>query len=64
MVDDLPATLVVGTGQDGRMRPDQATLDELDRRGVKVEVLRTDEAARRYGELDSSTTAAALHLIC
>jgi len=46
------------------MRPDQATLDELDRRGVKVEVLRTDEAARRYGELDSSTTAAALHLIC
>jgi hypothetical protein len=37
---------------------------ELDRRGVAVECLRTDDAIRRYGELVARRTAAALHLTC
>jgi hypothetical protein len=39
-------------------------LDELARRGVRVEAMPTGEAVRRYGELDPAETAAALHLTC
>jgi hypothetical protein len=46
------------------MRPDPETLDRLRQRGVEVEALPTEEAVRRYGELDPRRTAAALHLTC
>jgi hypothetical protein len=64
VLDELPETLVVGTGADGRMSPDREALDGLRSRGIQVETLRTTEAVRRYGELDPATTAAALHLTC
>jgi hypothetical protein len=64
VLDELPARLVVGTGHDGRMRPDPRALEALRGRGIEVDVLRTDEAVRRYGELDPMSTAAALHLTC
>jgi hypothetical protein len=64
VADELPERLIVGTGHDGRMRPDSEAIDSLTARGVSVEVLPTAEAVRRYGELDSATTAAALHLTC
>jgi hypothetical protein len=63
-LDELPESLVVGTGAYGQMRPDPETLNELRQRGVEVEALPTDEAVRRYGELDPRRTAAALHLTC
>jgi hypothetical protein len=46
------------------MRADSDALDQLRQRGVEVEALPTDEAVRRYGELDPCRTAAALHLTC
>ena len=61
---ELIGTLVLGTGAHGQLRPPQAVLDELARRGVRVEAMPTDEAVRRYGELDPAQTAAALHLTC
>jgi hypothetical protein len=64
VVDELPELLVVGTGAAGQMEPDPATLKTLRDRGVEVEVLRTDEAVRRYGAADPARTAAALHLTC
>jgi hypothetical protein len=64
VLDDLPQTLVVGAGADERMRPDPAALGQLRARGVDVQVLPTDQAVRRYGELDPERTAAALHLTC
>ena len=33
-------------------------------RGIEVEVLPTENAVARYGELDPRSTAAALHLTC
>jgi hypothetical protein len=62
--DELPETLILGTGAYGRLRPPRAVLDELARRGIQVESLPTDEAVRRYGELDERRTAVALHLTC
>ena len=64
VLEELPDRLVVGTGADGRMQPDPECVQRLRERGIVVEVLRTDEAVRRYGELDANRTAAALHLTC
>jgi hypothetical protein len=64
VLEELPERLLVGTGAYGQMRPDPDALDQLRRRGVEVEALPTAEAVRRYGELDPSRTAAALHLTC
>jgi hypothetical protein len=62
--DELPEKLILGTGAHGRLQPAKAVIEELERRGVDVEVMHTDDAVRRYGELDERRTAAALHLTC
>jgi hypothetical protein len=64
VLDELPPRLIVGTGAYGRMRPDPGAVADLRDRGVEVEALPTDEAVRRYGELDPAGAAAALHLTC
>ena len=64
VLDELPERLIVGTGADGRMRPDPGALQQLRAREIEVETLPTPDAVRRYGELDEARTAAALHLTC
>ena len=64
VLDELPTRLIVGTGAQGQMKPDPATLAQLQERGIDVEVLRTDQAVDRYGSLNPAETAAALHLTC
>ncbi len=64
VLDELPEQLLIGTGAQGRMRPDPDAIHQLEARGVMVEVLPTAEAVRRYRELDAKHTAAALHLTC
>jgi hypothetical protein len=64
VLEDLPPRLVVGTGANGRMRPDPATIHQLQDRGLTVEILLTGQAVRRFGELDPAGTAAALHPTC
>lgn len=64
VLDELPERLILGVGVYGRLHPDPAVIAELERRGTAVECLRTDEAVRRYAELDERRTAAALHLTC
>src|SRR5919198_4130870 len=54
VLDELPPLLVLGTGAYGRMRPDPAAIDELRERGIEVEALPTEEAVRRYGELNAA----------
>jgi hypothetical protein len=64
VLDELPDRLVIGTGADGRLHPDPVTLELLRERGIEVEALPTDEAVRRYAQLNPAETAAALHLTC
>jgi hypothetical protein len=64
VLDELPGRLIVGTGAQGQMKPDPATLVQLRERGIEVEVMRTDEAVQRYGASNPAETAAALHLTC
>lgn len=64
VLDELPERLVLGCGAHGRLVPDPAVIEALERRGVAVEALPTGEAVDRYRELDPARTAAALHLTC
>ena len=64
VLDELPERLIVGTGAEGRMRPDDSMIDALAARGVEVEAMPTGEAVRRFAGLDAERTAAALHLTC
>jgi hypothetical protein len=64
VLEELPERLLVGTGAHGQLRPDPQTLEALRARGIEVEMLPTDDAVLRYGELDPRRTAAALHLTC
>jgi hypothetical protein len=63
-LDELPLRLVVGTGAQGRLEPDPNALQALEERGIDVEVLPTEQAVRRYEELNPAEAAAALHLTC
>ena len=64
VLDELPERLVLGCGADGRLVPDPAVVEALERRGVSVEAMPTGKAVERYRALDPSRTAAALHLTC
>ena len=64
VLEELPSHLVVGTGANGRLRPDPDTILQLQQRGVTVEALPTSQAVRRFGELDPARAAAALQLTC
>lgn len=64
VLDELPARLIIGTGAEGRLKPDPATLLQLKARGIEVEALPTGEAVRSYGAANPAETAAALHLTC
>lgn len=64
VLDELPARLIIGTGADGRLRPDPGTVAALRARGVDVDALPTAEAVRLYGTANPAETAAALHLTC
>ena len=64
VVDELPERLIVGTGAEGRMRPDDSMIDALAARGVEVEAMPTAQAVRRFARLDEGRTAAPLHLTC
>jgi hypothetical protein len=64
VIDELPQRLIVGTGAYGQMLPDPEAIERLHERGIEVEALPTEDAVRRYGELEAAETAAALHLTC
>jgi hypothetical protein len=64
VLDELPERLIVGCGADGRLHPHPSVIEALEKRGIEVEAVPTDEAVRRYEESNPARTAAALHLTC
>ena len=62
--DELPERLILGCGAHGQLKPPQAVIEALEKRGIEVEAVDTAEAVRRYGESEARRTAAALHLTC
>jgi hypothetical protein len=64
VLDELPERLIVGCGADGRLHPHPSVIEALERRGIEVEALPTDQAVQRYERANPARTAAALHLTC
>ncbi len=64
VIEELPPRVVVGSGAYGRLKPDPSVIEELQGRGITVEILPTEDAVNRYRQLDPASTAAALHLTC
>jgi len=67
VLDELPERLIVGCGYSSRLQPDPSVIEALERRGVKVEALPTEDAVARFEELEArnpAAVAAALHLTC
>lgn len=64
VLDELPEHLIVGTGAAEQPRPEAHALRRLRELGIRVELLPTDLAVRRFGESNPAGTAAALHLTC
>ena len=61
-----PAVLIVGCGASGLMKVPDQTRQALQQQNIRVEVLNTAEAVRRFNELVQAgqNPAAALHLTC
>ncbi|TMK75827.1 MAG: hypothetical protein E6G48_00575 [Actinobacteria bacterium] len=67
VLDELPERLIVGCGYSSRLEPDPSVIAALQKRGVKVEALPTEDAVARFEELETrnpAAVAAALHLTC
>ena len=64
VLDELPERLIVGCGANGRLHPHPSVIEALERRGIEVEALPTDQAVERYERSNPARTAAALHLTC
>jgi hypothetical protein len=64
VLHELPERLIVGCGAHGRLHPAPSVIEALERRGIEVEALPTDEAVRAYERSNPASTAAALHLTC
>ncbi len=61
-----PEVLVIGTGASGAMRVPGDLVEELERRGIKVIVERTEDACKTFNRLaeEGKRVVAALHLTC
>lgn len=67
VLDAEPDVLVVGTGAQGRMRPEEGLEEALREQGIRMEALPTGDAVRRVHELvdlGDVDWSAALHLTC
>ena len=63
--DAEPDVLIVGQGAYGRMRVAGEAARAVEKAGIEMIALPTDEAVKRYNSLpEGRTVAAALHLTC
>ena len=68
VLDARPHTLIVGTGNPGRLRIAEGLSEELGKRGIRLEAIPTELAIMRFQELSDmegeENVALALHLTC
>ncbi len=60
-----PKIIVFGTGASGVMKVSREAEDYLRQNGIKVLILKTSDAVKKFNELSADpNTAAAIHLTC
>ena len=66
VLQSSPAVLVVGTGDPGLMTPEPGLIQELEGRGIEVDVLPTARAVDRFNRLtaEGRPCAGCFHLTC
>jgi hypothetical protein len=66
LIEMRPATLIVGTGASGMMRPAQSLEEQLKKLGITAIFLPTAQAVERYNSLiaKQKKVAACFHLTC
>jgi len=65
VIREKPEILIIGTGRFGVMKVPDEVVRRLEEMGIKVIVLKTKEACKKYNELkDKHYVVAALHLTC
>ena len=65
ILEEQPKTVLFGTGAAGVMRVLPATLEYLEKRGIKAEIRRTAAAVNEYNRrLSEKGVVCALHLTC
>jgi len=66
VLERKPDILIIGNGYSGIMRVPNNVIKELESMGIKVIVLKTQEAVNEYNNLakQNKKVAAALHLTC
>ena len=65
IIDELPRTLIIGTGESGMMKVLEEVKTTLQSRGIEVIITETRKAYAAYNKIyKTRKTAAALHLTC
>jgi len=65
VVDDQPDDLIIGTGKSGILKVSSGTSAYIKDKGIRLHVLRTDEAVELFNRLSADrNVVAALHLTC
>jgi len=66
LIETRPATLIVGTGSSGMMRPTYGLEEQLRKLGIKAIFLPTAQAVERYNSFikQNKEVAACFHLTC
>lgn len=68
VLDAKPHTLIVGTGSSGKLKIAPGLIEELGKRGIRLEAIPTELATIRYKELcgmiGEDNISMALHLTC
>lgn len=65
VIDAMPDTLIVGTGQPGLMEVSQKTVAELNKLNIEAIILPTEQACKEYNRIARERKViACLHLTC
>ena len=61
-----PQVVIIGTGYYGQMKVPTSTQEHLQKKGIRLEIARTEDAVKLFNQLtkDYTRIVAALHLTC
>lgn len=64
VIEFEPDKLIIGTGQNGRMKVPSFLINKLNKQNITTEVYKTDTAVKKYNKREGDNIVCALHLTC
>ena len=59
-----PPKLIIGTGKFSKMKVPKRLIEKLEKKGIDVEVYKTNKAVQEFNKDNTKKTVCALHLSC